>query len=985
MLCVAVPAFAQDGAALCGRVLDATGATLPAATVTVRNLRGEGSSAATANDGRYCIADVPGGIYRLSVAAPGFREHLTTLTLDVGRTIIRDVWMVMLETRERVTVQGEGDENALWGPTGLIDQQEVSQLPTNGRHFVDLAVLAPGAVAPSQTGFSSRPGRGIGAVALNVAGSREEAVAFVMNGVSINNLTFGSVIYGPPLSSLREIRVESSTFGVEHGHVSGAIVDMVSRSGSDRYQGEVYEFLRHHTLDARHHFALPTEAERLERHQFGAYTGGPLRRGLSYFFAAYEGIRHEQDVNMNSLVLSDAQRAAVTDPVVQQLLPLIPRANTVDAAGTARYVGSAPAVINTDRATIDYRQQLGGRHHLHAFWGRQRLLAREPTAQGNTIPGFGSARSPTHGMFTFNYAQTVSKDLLNEARVGYSRLHGGTYPAAQQNPADFGIRNGVTRPIGLPQMVVAGDLNFGGPAILPQGRFDTSWVLADIVSLNRGKHAIKFGGEYRHFINENFAEGTGSYTFPSIPAFMAGVANAFNITLGERSSLIDQRALALFAQDRVNLGTNLTVELGMRYEWHVTPTERESRFVVFDAETASLLRIGIDRPEIYLQNNRNFEPRVAMSWVPSARRGTVLRASYARSVDQPSTTAVRDTPANPPYAMPLTATGAVDLGNSILTVMDAGLAPVTIDPEFRNAGVHAWNVRVQHELAKGWMAHAAYLGSIGTDLRIARNLNQPVDGVRPFTRLSDSSPYLAGRRLGNITQIESTGYSRYRALSVTVARLPVAGLHVDGSYTWSQSRDTNSLNSSGFAVQDSNNIAGEFGLSDFDARHRGVLTVMYALPFSANALVRDWHIGAIVQSQSGNPVNIVTSTSSVNGLPNTVRPNVSGPVRIIGSVDQWFDTSVFTAVNGFGNLARNAVAGPAYHVTDLSVRKHVRLAGRSAFELRIDVFNLFNQVNLGPPGNVVGSPSFGKITRTRFTPGESGSSRQVQLVGKVIF
>jgi hypothetical protein len=981
-----IPAFAQDAAALCGRVLDATGATLPGATVSLRNPLGIGGATPTTDDGRYCIGDLPPGSYRLTVSSTGFRDHVTAaLTLEAGRTIIRDVWMVMLESRERVTVRGSGVDPALLRPGDRVDERAVSDLPTNGRHFVDLAVLAPTAVAPSQAGFSSRPGRGIGPVALNIAGNREEAVAFVMNGVSINNLTFGSVVYGPPISSLREIRVESSTFSVEQGHVSGAIVDMVSRSGSDTFQGEAYEFLRHHSLDARNHFALPADTQQLERHQFGGYAGGPLRRGLAYFFAAYEGIRHQQAVHMNSLVLSDAQRAAVTDPVIQQLLPFIPRANTVDGGGTPRFVGTAPAIINTDRVTIDYRQQLGGRHHLHAFWGRQRLFAREPTAQGNSVPGFGSARSPTHGMLTLNYAQTISKNLVNEARLGYSRLHGGTYPAAQYNPIDIGIRNGVVRPIGLPQMAIAGDLNFGGPAILPQGRFDTSWIFTDTVSLTNGRHDVRVGGEYRHFINENFAEGTGSYTFPSVAAFMGGVANAFNITLGERSSVIDQRAIALFAQDRVALRPNLTLEAGLRYEWHVTPTERDNRFIVFDAATASLQRVGVDRPLIYQQNNRNFEPRLALSWVPSASRRTVLRASYARSVDQPSTTAVRDTPGNPPYATPLTASGAINLGNSIDLVTDAGLAPVTIDPGFRNAGMHAWMVRAQHELTAGWVAHAAYVGSIGTDLRIARNLNQPINGVRPFVQLSDSSPYLAGRRLGNITQIESTGFSRYRALSATLARLPAAGWHFDVSYTWSNSRDTNSLNSSGFAVQDSYDIPGELGPSDFDARHRVVAKLMYALPFAANALVRDWHVGAVVQSQSGNPINIVTSSSSLNGLPNTVRPNVTGPVRIIGSVDQWFDTAAFVAVNGFGNLTRNAVIGPAYHVTDISLRKRVRLPGDSAFELRIDVFNVFNQVNLGPPGNIVGSPAFGRITRTRFTPGESGSSRQVQLAGKVMF
>jgi hypothetical protein len=203
------------------------------------------------------------------------------------------------------------------------------------------------------------------------------------------------------------------------------------------------------------------------------------------------------------------------------------------------------------------------------------------------------------------------------------------------------------------------------------------------------------------------------------------------------------------------------------------------------------------------------------------------------------------------------------------------------------------------------------------------------------------------------------------------------GLQLDASYTWSRSLDTNSLNSSGFAVQDSYDIHAQYGPSDFDARHRVVLSALYA--------VRGWRMAAVVQAQSGNPVNIVTSNSSLTGTPNTVRPDVTGPVRIIGSAEQWFDPSAFAAVNRFGNLPRNAVTGPAFHNTDLSLARRVQLAGWPGLELRVDVFDVFNHPNFGPPGNIVGSPSFGRITRTRLPTGEAGSSRQIQLGARLSF
>jgi hypothetical protein len=250
-------------------------------------------------------------------------------------------------------------------------------------------------------------------------------------------------------------------------------------------------------------------------------------------------------------------------------------------------------------------------------------------------------------------------------------------------------------------MIVAGDLNFGGPGTLPQGRFDTSYVFVDTFSRASGRHALKFGGEYRHFINENFAEGTGVFNFPSMDAFLAGTANAFNITLGERKSVIDQRAAALFVQDHITIHGTVTLELGMRYEWHVTPTERGDRFVVFDADSASLLRAGVDFDEIYQQNNRNFEPRVGVAWGLGSDGRTVVRAAYARAVDQPGTTTVRDTTGNPPFAAPITAAGSIPLVSAIDTTRPAGLAPATVDPRFRNASMQSWNVNAT-AARSGW-------------------------------------------------------------------------------------------------------------------------------------------------------------------------------------------------------------------------------------------------------------------------------------------
>jgi carboxypeptidase family protein/TonB-dependent receptor-like protein len=986
----AAPTFAQTTADLQGRIFDTSGAVIPGATVTVRDpSSGFLSSVATDAEGRYHVQAIPVGACEVTASAAGFRsEEIASLTLEVGRTVVRDFHLAPGSLSEAVIVRSELPllDRATSTLGHVVAARTIQEIPLNGRRFVNLGALVPGSVAPSQSGFSTTPIRGTGALAFNTSGNREEAVAYVVNGVTTNNLTFGSIGFPPPVASIQEFKVDNSTFSAEYGHVSGAIVNLITRSGADRFRADTYEFFRNDALDAKNFFEFTSpEPHLFERNQFGGSVGGPMIRGRMFFFATYEGFRQRQGVDLNSLVLSDDQRAAATDPVTRRLLPLIPRANVFDADGTPRFVGSGDASVDEHTWTADVRYNAGARDRVQLFYGRQQVDGVEPAGGGTSIPGFGQKRSIWKSTLTVNETHVFGAGLLNEARFGQTMQDGSTFPAAALNPVNFGIENGVTRPIGLPQITVAGSLNFGGPSALPQGRKDTLYLFNDAVTYVTGRHSMRFGGEYRRFLNNNFAEGTGQFNFPNVAAFLTGTANAFSITLGERRSHITQDALAFFAQDRFEIGSSLTLDLGLRYEWHVTPTERDDQFVVFDAKTASLVRVGADIESIYQQNNKNFEPRLGFAWTPSADGRTVVRGAYGWAVDQPSTTVVRDTPGNPPFAIPLSASGAIPLASAVSLTRPIGLGPMTVDPQFRNASLRSWNVNTQRQLGGDLAAAVGYFGSSGRNLRLSRNINQPVNGIRPFPALSPSSPIRPGAPLGNITQVESAGFSRYHAVWVSATKRLSGGLTFDASYTWSKSLDTNSLNSSGFAIQDSHDIPDEYGLSDFDARQRFVISATYELPFAGHALTRGWQLAAIVQGQSGNPINIVTSNSTLNGVPNSVRPDLVAPLRTIGSVDQWFDPSSFAAVNRFGNLGRNVVIGPSFHNTDVSVMKAMTVAQRYRVQFRVDAFDVFNHPNFGPPGNVVGTPTFGKISRTRLPTGEAGSSRQIQLGAKLWF
>jgi hypothetical protein len=960
----------------------------------------------TDSDGRYRVVALPVTEYRVKAQARGFKTQLTEdVHVDVAEIMVVNFRLEVGSPSELVNVapDSSGIEHATISVGTVINERTMQELPLNGRHFIDLTLLVPGSVTPPQNGILSSPTRGQGSLAFNTAGNREDTGNFQINGINLNDQINNAITFLPSISSLQEFKIDNSTFSAEYGRNSGAIINIATRQGTNNFHGELFEFLRNEALDARNFFNfISSGPPPFKRNQFGGAVGGPLilphlgeagpiagynGRNRTFFFFSYEGLRQRQGIDLNSLVLSDQQRASASDPIIRRLLNLIPQANFTDSSGTARFIGSATAPVTVDQWTIDITHNLSRRDLLHGFYASQSDDRDEPTLQGNTIPGFGDSRRGQRHLLTINLTHIFNPAAVNEARVGFNRNHVIGLTSAQLNAAEFGIRNGIDQPLGLPQINVAGGLNFGGPSTLPQGRADTSFVVSDALSLLRGRHSIKLGGEYRRFFSNVFVLDPGTFNFPSVAAFVTGNANSFSITLGDRSSSISQGALDLFVQDSFKWRSNLTFELGLRYEWNITPNERFDRFVVFAATTASLIRIRRGMDQVYKTNAKNFQPRVGLAWDPFKDGKTSVRAAYAIMTEQPMVNAVQTTAANPPFATPLTLTGTVRLDNAIDLAGAAGLAPVTIDPDYDNSYVQSWNLNLQRELLPNFSVMVGYFGSKGTHLRISRNINQPVNGVRPFPRLSPSSSILPGASLGNVTQVEGTGNSSYNALWTTVTRRFSRGLQLNASYTLSKSIDYNSLSSppTVVTVQNSYDLRGDRGLSDYDARHRFVVSVIYELPFKGNRIKEGWQLSCIAQSQSGNPVNIITTNSTVNGVANTVRPDVTGPLTIIGSVDRWFDTSVLTPVARFGSLGRNVVVGPGFNNVDFSVLKNIKLGEIRRLQFRAEAFDLFNHANFGQPGRVVDSATFGRIINTRFPTGDSGSSRQLQFALKFVF
>ncbi len=818
----------------------------------------------------------------------------------------------------------------------------------------------------------------------------------MINGINLNDMVQNQVTFQPTINTVSEFKVDNSTYSAEFGRNSGAIVNIATRSGSNEYHGELYEYLRNNYFDARNAFNRVTDSSGnpvaqspFKRNQFGGDFGGPIVKGKTYFFLSYEGLRHRQGLNTSTGVLTDAQRTAAQaagNPVVNSLLGLIPRANSTSGTSAVpnAFLGSATAPVNIDQGTADISHNISERDRIHGYYVYQNDFRLEPT-QGANIPGFGDTRAGHRQVLTINESHVFSPTMVNEFRAGANRILITFTPNNLTSPASLGLASilGPNETF-MPTIAISdAGVTFGDERNFPQGRGDTTFALGDTLSYIRGKHSFKFGGEFRDFRNDNFNGDPGQIIFNSTAHFIAGAADSAARTIGNVANRINVNALDFFAQDSWKFTQSLTFELGLRYAWNMTPSEAKDRFVTLvpGAGTASQL---VPTSQPYAQNNKNFQPRVGFAW--NLRGNTVVRGGYAYQVDQPISGVVTGLSSNPPFALPIavagTATTPIPLAN--LTPSFNGtpttVSPSLVNPDFKNADVQSWNLNIEQQVGKSLGLMVGYFGSKGTHLEIDRNINRfatlGTAGTRPFTALSASSPILHGVGLGNsLSERDSSGTSTYNAL-----------------YTWSHSIDTNSRNNQGVIAQDSNNIFGSVGNSDFDARHRFVANAIYDLPFKGNRLVSGWELAPIVSFQSGNPFNIVFASSGVTGSGNTIRPNVSGPVQVTGNPSQWIgNLTVFSNPgNNFGNLGRNSVVGPGFGDVDLALIKNTKINERYTFQIRMDAFDLLNHPNYGQPNNVIALPftstsTFGQILSTRFPTGDSGSSRQLQVAAKVTF
>ncbi len=372
---------------------------------------------------------------------------------------------------------------------------------------------------------------------------------------------------------------------------------------------------------------------------------------------------------------------------------------------------------------------------------------------------------------------------------------------------------------------------------------------------------------------------------------------------------------------------------------------------------------------------------------------------------------------NPPNSRPVSFSPSatvpfVSLANAF-SVASGSLAPITMPHDFRNPYAQEWNFNIQQELPGDFGLMVGYFGTKGTALDLPVNINQFINGVRPYAALSATSPIDPGIPLANIIAYESAANSDYNGLWVSVRKRFSKSFQLDSSYTFSKSIDdasrTNLASTGG--PQDSYNIRGDRGLSDFDTRNRWVFSGIYDLPYNGqNRFIQGWQVATIAQLQSGNPLNFHTTNTSFTGI-GTLRPSVSGPVEVgfAPSIDRnathvtyLLNPGAFycgvpgnqscTGASGkqFGNLGRNVITGPGFANLDVSLVKNTRITERLSWQIRADAFDVLNHANFSQTGpnpafDTLGGATFPLLLATRTPPGDSGSSRQLQLAMKLIF
>jgi hypothetical protein len=1069
-----------ESAAVLGSVIDQSATPVSQARVSLLNLdTGVTQNEVTGPAGTYQFLEVQVGRYRVTVTAPLFEKaESDEFRVDAGQRQRVDMSLKIGDATQTVQVEAAASplETESSDRGEVINHEEIVELPLNGRSSASLALLAPG--VRLAYGLPKRES------SFNVNGLRSQFNNFVLDGLDNNaygtsNQGLSNQVIQVSPDALQEFRVITDNYSAEYGHVGGAVINAVLRSGTNQVHGTVWEFLRNTDLNAVGYFK-PTGGQKpvYIQNQFGAAAGGPIRKDKMFLFGDYEGWRRLQRALTFGSVPTLTQRSGqfgipVVNPYTGQVYAngTIPDSaitnfgRTVFAqlpapnltGNTQNYQALLPATDNDNKGDIRYDQHLSDKitfFERFSYNNYDQLAAPNNNIPGPSGQGAGIISWVNNWQTATGLTWTLSPTSLIDFRFGASRTRAGKTPATLNGGpsmlALYGIPGLPTDPSitgGLNTQNISGYTSYGRDYTSPQ--WQDPLVFNPKVNYSRivGRHTVKIGYEYQGihtWMNDfNPAYGqdiyTGQFTNPT-PTKSNSIYNLADFLLGARSTyqLTNQTTANLrqwmdfgYIQDDFKVSPQLTLNLGLRYEFATPQFERDNRMANYVPATNSLVYAGngsIENRALVNPSYKNFAPRLGMAYKIDGK--TAVRAGYGISYVLFERQGGDSYLAyNGPFVVnsqitqspsePLCQTDAVSTtcfrptaqGYPTNFTAPANFSTVTtktvyIQKDIRTPYVQNWQLSLQRELGKNFVLDVGYIGNHTVGLWVTADLNQALPN-----KAGQNLPVKTRRPDAQFDYIDSNfsmGFANYNALQVKVEHRYASGLTLLNSFTWSKAiDDASGALEMGNGDQQSVNIFdpnSSRGVSGYNQKLNNTTSGVFELPYgrgrqfganlpkAADLVLGGWAMSGINTMATGQPINLTYDPSSAfiatDGSKNSAiyRPNVTGNImepKAQRTIKRYFNpntVSVPTDVTQpYGNAGRNIGVSNAYFDLDFGLKKEFPILREGwNLQFKTELFNAFNKTNFSPANGDRSSSSFGTISSTF-------PARQIQFALKFMF
>jgi hypothetical protein len=896
LLLIAVPMAAQQSTgSITGTVQDSSGAAVPGATVTVRNVETGQERALVTNDGGgYSALSLPVGQYEIRVEKSGFSPvERTGITLVVGQQAVVPIEIAVGGVQQTVTVTGEPPlmNTTPASTSGLVNEQQIKDLPLNGRSWDTLITLNPGTTNFTSNQSTTSTGKGLG-FNFSVSGNREDFNIFLMNGIEYTGVSTADVMPGGVsglllgVDAIREFNVQQNTYSAEYGKKSGAQVSVVTMSGSNQLHGDIFEFIRNNIFDAMNFFTqgingAPPVNPPFKRNQFGGALGGPIKKDKTFIFGSYEGFRERLNLSDVTFVPDTSVRngtftgGAATPIIDAQGIPayfaLWPVQNGPEvltssgaSSGTAVAFSNPLESIREDFGNVRIDQNFSSKDTLSGTYtiddGYSLTPGSNPLTQTiSVLRAQVASLSETH---------VFSPSLLNVARFGFSRAKWNLIASPPVTPPGTSFVPG--QPAG---QISIGSAGFNAPgAVSVAGsngsqQFETIarnlFTYTDDVQWTKGKHLISAGVWFQRVQSNDDAANQryGLATFSSLTAFLHGQATQIAAVLNPAEIGWRQLAGAWYVQDVINVRSNLTLSLGIRHEanngWN-SPAGMASNYVMgttgCSAGTVQCLQtVPTLGTSPYTQNNARFlfSPRIGVAWSPFTK--TVIHAGFGTYYDQMDY--IGSCCDGSPIGNNLNinpSLGSKSAPAPFPTLMTATLpgakaSPAGVQPDLKMPTVEEWTLKIEQGITPNMLFSVAYVGEHGFHLPDTVDMNTVTPTATANGSIGAPFPAVlvrANNSIANTRYTLSNANSSYNALQVSMTRRLSQSLQFRGSYTWSKSLDDHSssfLANEGIAgsttVMIPQNVRNNWGPSTFNPTQQVAGNFSYDLPFGHGRLL----------------------------------------------------------------------------------------------------------------------------------------------------